>query len=235
MIEQKPFLTRSECSQTAEAVMGLMPKWRKIAWPRSKGNAPFYLLGYSIYSCRNSLAGYRRGYSSLNPLLWEKFSWIYLRLQASLEKKLGAPVRFRKNASLPGFHIILTHPIFVRVPNPWHIDFDFELLPWKFPVDTHQVLSFTLPVSLPKDGAALDTLELRYDDVSHLPRDKWPAQAKKAPFKKSYPHKLGKILIQDANTFHRIAPMRTLSEKKEMRITVQGLAVRQSKHWEIFW
>lgn len=234
-VERKSFLTKAECADVCSGVMNLMPVWRKIAWPKSRGKAPFYVLGYAAYSCRNSMAGYRRGYESLNPVLWQNFSWVYERLQGLLSARLNARVVFRQDASLPGFHILLAHPIFVKVPNPWHVDFDFELLRWKKSIDTDHVLAFTLPIALPKAGAALDVLDLRYKDVSRYPRARWPSHAARAALKRSYPHRLGRIMLQDGNSFHRIAPFKETPSTDEMRITLQGLAARQGRHWEIYW
>ncbi|MBI3556809.1 MAG: hypothetical protein HY074_11140, partial [Deltaproteobacteria bacterium] len=160
-IEQIPFLTRQECELVRNKVLGLLPAWRKLKWPGSRGKAPFYILGYSIFSCRrnaNRMREYRRGCSKLNPLLEQEFSWIYARLKKLLARTLGAPVHFRKDASLPGFQILLNHSAFVQLSGHWHVDLDSTLLKWKEPLDYSQIRAFTLPVTLPQCGGSVDYL-----------------------------------------------------------------------------
>lgn len=233
-VERRSFLSAKECHSAYDQVMGLLPYWRKLHWPKSRGRAPFYMLGCSSYSCRERPAEYKPGYRLLNPLLWTGFEWIYLRLQNLLESKLKRPVRFRKDAALPGFHIFFNHPIFKKVPNQWHFDQDYLLLKWKHHIGLEDCVSFTLPISIPESGAALDVLDLNFSYLSKYRRHQWPTLIKKADYS-SFPHRLGKLMIQDGLRLHRIAPLRRVGKKNEARITFQGLAVRQGAHWEIFW
>lgn len=234
-IIQAPFLTKNECQLVHGKVLELLPYWRKLNWPKSRGNAPFYILGYAIFSCREAKAEHRRGYSKLNPILWRELRWLYRRVQSFLEEQLGAKVEFRKDASLPGFHILLNHPAFTRLSGHWHIDQDAMLLKWKQPLDLEQIRAFTLPVALPSSGASIDYLNVHYRDLQAIPFSLRKRTIESGKILRSLPHKIGHIVLQDGMRFHRIGMLPKVSDTDDKRITLQGFVVRQGKRWQAYW
>jgi hypothetical protein len=233
-LEQFRALAKGECAELTALVLSLRPLWRKMRRPGPLRDAPYFRLGSSFEGEPSSLRAYIKESRSMNPLMRRHFSGLYAKLLAALSDFLAAPVRFREDASLPGFQILESDPIFGKFGLPWHTDFDSVRLKWKRPLTRDGLRTFTLPISLPTSGATLDVKDIVYNGlIRHTPE--FAAALERASVIARHPHKLGRILIQDGQRYHRIGMLRPPFIKGENRISLQGYAVRQGASWELHW
>src|SRR5689334_12988022 len=109
-IENLAFLTPEECRQVRTTLFELKPQWQART-----PIVPFYTLGAASYlDADGSRKGLTEDYyvsraRHFNPLLHERFGWLYERLQTFLAGHLGAPTTFRRDGGLPGFNMMLAH------------------------------------------------------------------------------------------------------------------------------
>ena len=148
------------CAGWAEQVLSL-----RSQWTARHVSLPFYTLGMAAYLDAvpsASRAGGPIPYHSTalrqhhNRLLQDKFAPL---LDLTCEA-LGRWAKRRAHCNagttaLPGFHIHLEHPLFMHPVASKHRDLQFQLV---FPgreIALSQVLTFTLPLSLP-EGAGMN-------------------------------------------------------------------------------
>jgi hypothetical protein len=142
------------CQRWASRVLDLREHWT----PRHP-HYPFHTLGLAAYldavgrdrshtgACLYRSSSLRRHY---NGLLRSQFADLLQTGQEALSAALGVPgVYAEDRAALPGFHIHLPHPAFKHEVASVHRDLQFmEVFPELRP-SPEEVLTFTLPLSLP--------------------------------------------------------------------------------------
>lgn len=209
------------CSFWAQKVMDL-----RAHWTHRHISMPFYTLGMAAYldavasSARAS--GQPPYYAAVlrrhhNRQLQDHFSHLLaLACEAIGEwtQKRGScdPV----GTALPGFHVHLTHPVFTQPVASKHRDLQFQLV---FPgrvVTTAQVLTFTLPLSLP-DGAGLNL---------------WPIDHEEGQAK-FHPYKLGQMTLHSGLMTHQAVLFP--SNHQPPRIMLQGHALIEGDNVLLYW
>jgi hypothetical protein len=103
-------LSADECAAATAAIFELQEHW-----VQRLPNIPFFTLGAASYmDARPSAAAYFEKAARMNPILRERFSWLYDRVREMLSQALGGPVVYREPGALPGFHLCLPHEAFKR-------------------------------------------------------------------------------------------------------------------------
>jgi hypothetical protein len=230
-----PLLTPSECAEVRDRVIELRPLWHHIYRPGPLKGAPCYRLGSALEHPKKTV-GYEERSREFNRILKKNFGELYKKILECLTDYFKQPVIFRPKSSLPGFRIIVSDAIFGEHGAPWHTDFDSLLLKWSKPINFKTIRTMTLPVCLPTSGATLDVKDLTFEDMMFEKRgDGFRKIVEETKILEHIPHKLGQILVQEGQRFHRIGMLQPPYIEGEMRITLQGYMVPQHDHWELHW
>lgn len=152
-------LNAQECETWAQQVLALRPHWT-----RRDPDLPFYTLGLSAYldAVRDDpQLGGKRAYhlavlmQESNQRIARYFSPLLERCCQAVESATGRPAHcLGEPAALPGFHIHLPHPLFAQAVASRHVDLQFRQVFGLAQPDPSDVLTLTLPLSLPP-GAGL--------------------------------------------------------------------------------
>ena len=231
-------LTIDECASVYQEIAALWDHWL----PRGETDSLFCTLGAAIYlDCGeyyDSQDTYWQKATRYNPLLEEKFGWLYERIQRHLESALEAPVTYRDDAALPGFHVWLAHAIPTRSLVSLHCDLQYQHLKWesKSSIDFSNTLSFTLPIQLPESGGGLDLSDcnhLEFLSIAQRNRMDWDLIPR---FRNSqyHPYQVGQMVIHSGYTLHRIAPT-SIAKNTDKRVTLQGHGVLVDGTWQLYW
>jgi hypothetical protein len=212
-----PVLSAQACEFWADQVLALRPHWT-----RRDPHLPFYTLGLAAYldAVRDDpQLGGKRAYhiSALrqqnNKLMAEHFSPLLERCCQALAQWTKQTVRcLGEQAALPGFHIHLPHPLFAQEVASRHVDLQFQQVFGLPRPDPDQVLTLTLPVSLPA-GAGLRL---------------WAGEA--SVF---HPYQLGHLAVHNGLMPHQ-AVLHPLGEPVA-RIMLQCHALQQDGAWGLYW
>jgi glutathione synthase/RimK-type ligase-like ATP-grasp enzyme len=232
------FLSPTECERVKEAIAQLEKRWL----PRGRNDRLFCTLGAASYlDCgdyQEPEDTYWQKAARYNPVLWEHFGWLYDKLQNHLEALLQAPVAYREDAALPGFHLWLAEAIPTRSLVSMHCDLQYQHLPWpaQSPIDFSQTLSFTLPIALPASGGGLDLCDLSHLDYLDMrPNNAIDWQLIPRFRNRQYhPYHIGHLVLHSGYTLHRVAPT-SAATPTDQRITLQGHAVQVDGVWQLYW
>ena len=158
-----------------------------------------------------------------NTFLLNLFPYLYSRLQNILSKTLNKKVIYKKNSFLPGFHIFGSSWLFNMNVAKFHVDMQY-LHNDISNCNIERVISFTLPVDLPKDISGLYMFQAYKNNNKEI-----ASKSKKALIK----YRVGNIYIHDGNNYHIMKPSKILDN--EYRITLQGHGVLCNNVWNIYW
>jgi hypothetical protein len=226
-VRHLPVLRPAECATIADRVHELRSLWL-LRQPQ------FYTLGYAAYmDCRDPVSRLRyfEDAPRLNRALVDHFGALYRSVIASLEEALTAPVELAARQAIPGFHVWLGRGVPHLGFDAGSVHFDLQYLDngllgerWPTAVD---VVSFTLPVRLPKAGGGLNVWDIRHPEPAG--REVWPFTRMSR-----VQYTLGSLVLHTGHELHQIAPVERIEEGDE-RICLQGLAIRQSGIWLLYW
>ncbi|HUK61363.1 MAG TPA: hypothetical protein VLV50_19180 [Stellaceae bacterium] len=226
-LQQLPTLSAAECEAAARQVHELRSHWVF----RQPG---FFTLGRATYLDCTTLAGavqYQEKAPPLNEILLSNFEPLYDRVVATLEAALGARCALIEPQAIPGFHIWIDRGIPHRGFNVASVHFDLQYLQLGFQEGdwprTGDLLSFTLPVRLPREGGALNVWDLLHPEQSGP--EVWPF---KQPSRVNY--SLGSLVLHTGHEMHQIAPIEHVAEGDE-RICLQGHGIRRDGVWLLYW
>ena len=132
-------------------------------------------------------------------------------------------MEYKKGANLPGFHIFTSNFIFKYPIASFHRDFQYLSLPWDNCCDQSNIISFTIPIFLPKDSCGLYIFNYDGNNIFRAMNSK----------KQKYIYEEGKIYIHNGLHWHMIAPCRI--KKNEYRITLQGHGIKCGDTWYLYW
>ncbi|MEG4394918.1 hypothetical protein [Microcoleus sp. BROC3] len=224
-------LTEQEAQKVRSTVCEL-----KEFWIERNPDMPFYTLGAASYI---DAAKDRQDYCCMaknyNAILRDRLGWLYERLADKLAQFLKAPVSYRHELALPGFHVYLACKLFERAIASIHCDSQYNLVNWESPDETdfNNPISFTLAISLPKFGGGLNVWNLHYPEIIQI-SDADFVQLVKSRIKSYYPYQIGQIILHSGHTVHQIAPAKNIQPDDE-RITLQGHALFSQGRWQIYW
>jgi hypothetical protein len=225
-------LTPRQARAIRQTVHALYAHW-VVRHPR----APFYTLGRAAYLDASGGRGprYLEQAAEANPALKQHFGTLLEDVRCILEAHLLEPVAYAPGLALPGFHVFQAHPLAQAGTARIHFDLQHtELGLTEIPTrHTDGVLSFTLPVALPRAGGALDVWDLHRMDVPLSARsDLSRLAATRRHWQEHY--RVGTLVLHSGNWAHRIAPTLRIRARDE-RITLQGHAVRTEHGWLAYW
>jgi hypothetical protein len=222
-------LSGEECERIAEGVLALQEHWRKVPVPFNI--KVLYTLGATKYSQRKK--DYQERADLLNGVMREQFSWFYDRLLEYFQRELGKPVKLTEDGGVPGFHIVIPHPVFKYPVGSLH--YDFVQKPDWYGHQVDDAFSFTLPLQLPSAGAGL----FMWDKKGAQVFSGW-ALAKALLFrgvqcfrpKTRIDYKEGWIVCHDGQHYHMMTP--STIQDGEHRITAQGHGLLIDGEWHLY-
>ena len=224
-----PVLSVAESAEVAATVMQLRPQWimRNLY-------APFYTLGAASYlDATGSSPRYAAWAREANPVLRERFDWLYARLLQVVQEATGDRVIYAPALALPGFHIYLSSPLFEKPVASIHCDSQFNLHGWPASAELDQPISFTLSVELPENGGGLYTWDVMASDIE----SKGPGatdEMMRSKEREFHSYRVGSLALHSGNLLHQAAPGRALGPE-DKRITMQGHGVRVDGVWQLYW
>lgn len=232
-------LSHSEC----QSIYDTLHQLQKIWICRDKSANSFFTLGAASYLEFDNLVDGKDNYDSIakkyNPILEKHFGWLYERVRIFLEQYLGTVVNYESNLALPGFHVWLSSGIFTQPTASIHFDLQHKFHDWKHldKIDFTKVISFTLPIKLPKYGGGLNvwnTSHQEYIDVYNQGLVNDIEDLQNLSQKTLVPYQVGNIVIHSGNSLHQIAPVSQVDIADE-RITFQGHGVFCDEEWKLYW
>lgn len=159
-ISEFEVLNPKACTDWAEQVMRL-----RNQWTARHPSLPFFTIGMAAYldAVPNSASdsgqvpyhttALRRHH---NRLLREQFGPLLALTCEALGRWTQKQAHCSEDSTaLPGFHIHLAHPVFTQLVASKHRDLQFKLVFPDRSIESSQVLTFTLPLSLP-EGTGLN-------------------------------------------------------------------------------
>jgi hypothetical protein len=225
-VRQLQILTADECATACDRVHKLKHMWI----PRLSGFFTLGRAGYMDCSDGQSRDKYFEDVKRFNDVLLENFGPLYQALTSALERTLGGRCRLADQYALPGFHVWLGHGIPRYELDAGSVHFDLQYL------DTglhdglpasENVLSFTLPLRLPKAGGGLNIWDVRHPEF--VGWEVWP-------FKRvsRVNYSLGCLVLHTGHELHQIAPVAHVDDDDE-RICLQGHGIKGNGMWLLYW
>ena len=216
-VNHHDMLSAPACAHWTQTVMAAQPQWT-----RRHPVVPFYTLGMAAYlDCKPHIGAspatalylQRILRDASNNLLMAQFGPLYQHLCARVTEIYGRPAQLiPEQAALPGFHIHLPHPTFGGDVASVHRDLQYQQV---FPNETltrEQVITFTLPISLPP-GSGLSL---------------WQEEEKSF-----HPYKVGELVIHSGLLTHQ-AVLRCAGPVPP-RIALQGHGVLRDNAIALYW
>ncbi|MHB2016062.1 MAG: hypothetical protein ACYCW6_03860 [Candidatus Xenobia bacterium] len=207
-------------------------------WHRRFPTGEFYTLGMSSYLdafTPEAQLAYRDGSRIANPILWRRLGWLYRRIQNRLSAILSAPVLYRPDCALPGFHIFHAHPDMEIYPCSIHIDLQYTNLSWQEfeKADFNRTISFTLSVTLPREGAGLNVWEEHHRDQMQCTNRTEFMQKVSAGPPTFHVYTEGSMVVHSGHLVHQMT-LGNIAQEGE-RVTLQGHGVWCDGAWQLYW
>lgn len=227
-------LTPEQCDDIYSTINSLKDLWIR------RGESPkyFFTLGTASYLDFLNLPGFAGDYYArareFNPILKKHFGWLYEVIQKYLERTLLNPVMYKKDASLPGFHIWQESNIITKSNATTHFDLQYLNLKWDEDKIGLNTISFTLPIKLPKSGGGLNVWDFNYIDSYQQAIALDVEIIKRFKTQTFHPYKVGEIVVHSGHTLHQIAPTPFVYSGDE-RITLQGHGLFCDGEWLLYW
>jgi hypothetical protein len=232
-ITRLDMLSDAECARVWDDVLAL-----RELWTHRHETRPFYTLGTPAYmdATRGRFAEYCEGVAKLNPILEERFGWVYARVMPALERAGYAPAIHDARLSRPGFHIYIGDGGDRPTPPSIHYDLQYEHIDWtpRGPVDVSHPLSFTLTLRLPSAGGGLHVWEVDVHAARQMPEAERKAHLFNRRQSTYHPYRLGEMVLHNGHYLHQIARLSELGAG-DARITLQGHAVSTKAGWIVYW
>jgi len=234
MINAIEFLTDQQRRDVLDKIFQL-----KLFWKTRK--PMFKTLGAALYlDAALDFKAYQRSLRINNCMLRENFPFLYPLLKDVLAKELKGEVVYEKTLALPGFHIFSAPQNDIEIAllnqNPPSVHFDLQFLnaEWQTKnISKDRLISFTAALQLPAAGGGLNYWDIFYEDYQNrsIEEQEILFQSKERHY---CPYQEGKIVIHNGFNLHQIAVPDTY-QKDDLRITLQGHAIRFDNIWKIYW
>jgi len=221
-VHKDKILDFNECLKLSNKVKEMKNKWQER-------NVSMKTLGSASYLDLN-----HEQLSSESNKLLEPFSDLHETVRQYLENHLGNKVVYRKKCCKPGFHIFECNTIFSYPVASIHKDMQFNRLTYyeDEDIDTENLLSFTLPIELPrKAGLYLFETEISTASIYFSPRTLWFNLCKKI----YVPYNIGEIVLHKGMQFHMIGPSEKNNEKYRLTLQGHGVFDKNKKVWNLYW
>lgn len=236
LMDRLSALSGADCAEIEARVLALRPRWSTRRW---RGT---FTIGRATYADAANGADAQREYHdqlpAANRLLRERFGDLLELVRARLERHLGEPVAFYERAALPGFHIFAPPGIPVGDRGTPHFDLQHRYIAWPSPPDEGRLLSFTLPIATPAAGAGMDLWDLTQPEYQRIARGGDAELSREQVIRTTpmvrCPYVPGRLHLQSRMLLHRIAGIPSVAPD-DLRITLQGHAVRLDGRWLLYW
>jgi len=230
-INRLQLLNAEECTQACRQIDELEPHWLQ----RLPG-LPYYTLGAASYLDAARDPGlYSQRVAQYNPLLATELGWLHDRVRLALAAHTGVHFVQAPEAARPGFHIFGFHQQFRQPMASIHFDRQHEDVPWqnRHELDPSELLSFTLPIRLPRSGAGLNTWNIHWRDRRRdgIIGPEQLAQSRPATY---VPYREGVLMVHSGNLLHQIASVPQM-QPGDRRITLQGHALKRNGIFQMYW
>jgi len=239
MITSIQALTEEKCVELYSVVCRLKEFWI----PRGQPPTFFFTLGTASYlditsSTRTNAAYYEKS-QQYNQILMRHFGWLYECISTVLAHHLGATTSYKENCALPGFHIFLPPAICTKPTASIHFDLQYQSLNWQDSdnPDFTRLISFTLPISLPKSGGGLNIWDVAYEEFLKAHQRGLGVRAEEIQRLKTKmfcPYTIGNLVLHSGLWLHQIAPVAGVLAT-DRRITLQGHGVWCGNQWKLYW
>ncbi len=231
-IKSYAFLSPEDSDKIVESVFALQEYWINRS---DYFDYPFFTLGAASYlDAQQNNEEYYDLAKKLNPILENKFSQLYQKVQDFLEEKLGHKCIMAENQALPGFHIFLDDDFFEITVASRHVDLQFQLLNWNgLKFDPANNISFTVYIKMPSGGGGLYFWTHTHDDLKgfdNVTIDK-TLMAVDPEFVK---FNQGDLVTHTGLNYHQIAPMIDVQEG-DQRISLQGHGILVDGVYHLYW
>ncbi len=232
MIQTLELLTADECAQVATSLDALRPYWEKTS--------PFgrmYVLGAASYihaSREPAGSRYHERAARLAPVMRAHFGWVYERMLCAIAAAYGGAAVLAEGLGPPGFHIYRWDRARRPQVTSVHCDLQYEahdFARYGTP-DLASPLSFTVAVREPPGGAAMNLWPRTIADARRNPRASFRAELATTPPRRVR-YQLGELTLHSGLAFHQIEPF--VLAPGEVRVTLQGHAVRCDDTWQVYW
>ncbi|PAX52575.1 ATP-grasp domain-containing protein [Brunnivagina elsteri] len=228
-------LTPQQCDDIYSTIHSLKNLWIK------RGESPKYFstLGTASYldflKLANFAGDYEARFKEYNPILQEKFGWLYELIREYLERTLLNPVVYKEDAAMPGFHIWQDDNLITKPNATTHFDLQYRNLKWdKEKIDAVNTISFTLPIKLPQSGGGLNVWDFHYLDAYKQAIAGDVEISKRFRNQTFHPYTVGEIVVHSGHTLHQIAPT-TFIYPGDERITLQCHGLYCDGQWLLYW
>ncbi|MEI8365334.1 MAG: hypothetical protein WCF65_02855 [Parachlamydiaceae bacterium] len=234
MIKPIDFLTEKNRCEILDKIYQLKPYW-------NDRKPMFCTLGTALYlDATSDFMQYQSRAEASNKILREHFSALYQLLKDVLQKELKNEVAYADFLALPGFHIFSAPQSDFELSlirrNATSIHFDLQFLQAQWPykdAETSRPISFTATIKLPAAGGGLNYWDITREEYQPL-SDTEKEVLLHSKERHYCPYEEGKIVIHDGFTLHQIA-VQDKYETGDVRITLQGHAIRCDGTWRVYW
>jgi hypothetical protein len=223
----------NEAREIRDRLHELRPLWV----PRSTSHNPplFYTFGRTAaldaFEEKDAQADYYDLLPASNAALRDHFGDVLARVQNCLQEIVEEPVWLYERLAHPGFLLLFGEALGKKLSPP-HFDMQYRSLRWHGRCDDWNAVSFTLPVAVPRRGAALETWEISGEEYWNASQATGIALedyiGDRSPRVERY--RLGEMLVHHGVYLHRIARIEETFPDDE-RITLQGFAARIDGNW----
>lgn len=233
-MERLSALSAGDCDQLAARVQALRAQWSERRW---RGT---FTLGRAAYADAANGADAQRDYHALvpaaNAFLRAHFDDLLELVRARLERHLDEPTVLCAHLALPGVHVFAGPGIPVGDAGTPHFDLQHRYVGLPAPPDEDGLLSFTLPILNPSEGAGMDVWELTEADCRRAAVDRGLSRAQLIAITPMIrcPYVPGTLHVQRRMLLHRIAGVSRV-HADDLRITLQGHGARLHGTWQLYW
>lgn len=241
-LDKKRIFSTRQCEQIRDSILNFRKDWIKRPGKdpvtgRSLGYDYFTLFSASYVDVKargGTLKKYRARAKRFNPLLRREFGPFYRILSKRLETLLGDETYFPEGFALPGFHVYVEKNGVFGLDGSPHFDTQHLKLDWsKTPLPVlSEPISFTVPIILPSSGSGLQCWDTDYAEFATsgktLPQ---LIRGKRARYFRYSP---GRIFLMRGLIAHKIPDVK-ICKPGDLRITLQGHAIRTRRGWAVYW
>lgn len=214
-VQFHPVLDPAACNTWSQQVLAA-----RTDWTQRHPSVPFYTLGMAAYldgkkpqTPGPDVYHQRILRDANNAMLLARFEPLYQQLCEAFTRLYGLDAQLvPEQAAVPGFHIHLPHPVFANDVANVHRDLQFQQVFPNASLGPHEVLTFTLPISLPPGSG----LNLWQNNV-----------------KSFYPYQIGQLVIHSGLDTHQAALC--CAGPVPPRIALQGHGVLRKNSIALYW
>jgi hypothetical protein len=230
LMVELPVLDRDDAREIEGRVRALRPRWA------SRGYRGSFTIGRAAYidaaHGADAAAEYYEKLEAGNAVLREQFGGLLERVADRLGDQLGHEAELTDELALPGFHIFEGPGLPVGDKGVPHFDLQHRYLRWPSEPDPERLISFTLAIAIPREGAGLDTWDIGHTEAREAGKSVAELQKGKEVVRTRY--RVGHLYLQPRMILHRIAGVPRLHDG-DIRITLQGHGAYVDGRWVLYW